>query len=151
MVYPRKELVGGARPDRSSAGWAGLNKLKAGITCRHSLFKIKQHVVPANAGEVCHFQSDGLSLLAWRIVRLMPGASSIQSCMAQTSSVAEITGKRTTSIHPRASRQWDALSRWPGTLLASRQSQYAGSVKRSHARLRTSSTAGDTIQERSHS
>jgi len=82
-----------------------VNKSRAGNWCQSSLSTIKRRFgVQARAGGVCNLPADALSLLASRTVRLLEGDSSISARMAQRSSVAETTGKRTTSMHPIASR-----------------------------------------------
>ncbi len=93
------------------AGGAGTDKSGAGNWCQSSSFTIKRiFVVLASAGGVCNFQADALSLLGSRMVRLLEGDSSISARMARRSSVAETTGKRTTSMHPKASRHCRELT-----------------------------------------
>src|ERR1700689_743190 len=102
--YERKES-GGARPACAMAGGARVNKYRAPKWGQSSSFTIKRLFgVQARAGGVCNLPADALSLLACRTVRLLAGDSSISARMAQRSSVAETTGKRTTSMNPRASR-----------------------------------------------
>jgi hypothetical protein len=57
---------------------------------------------------VCHLEVESRSLLCWRMLCLLQGDSSNSARMAQRSSVAEITGKRTTITHPRANRHCHA-------------------------------------------
>ncbi len=64
----------------------------------------KERASAASAGGLCNFQLETLSGLAGWMLRLLAGDSSISLRMAQRSSVAEITGKRMTSMQPKASR-----------------------------------------------
>src|ERR1039458_2583656 len=122
------------------AGAAGTHKLGEGIGCPPRSLTIRELAVAANAGGLCHFQAEALSLLACRMVRLLAGDSSISLRMARRSSVAETTGKRMTSMHPKASRHCSAVNLLPAeTVLQLRHSQKAGSAKSSHARLSSSS------------
>jgi hypothetical protein len=138
-TYAGKE-AGGARPVRSMAGIAGVDETGDKVRSQLSSLKIKELIFAVNAGGVCHFHAGVLSLEICRIVRLLAGDSSVSVCMAQRSSVAEITGKRMTSRQPRVSRHCRELNLRPaGALLAPRHNQYAGSAKSSQVRLSSNS------------
>ena len=66
-------------------------------------------------------QSDALSPLLWRRLRLLAGDSSISARIARKSSVAETTGKRMAKTHPRASKHCKELN--PREILRPRHSQ----------------------------
>src|ERR1017187_2012150 len=87
------------------AGIAGVDETGDRVGSQPSSLKIKELIFAVNAGGVCHFHAGVLSLEICRIVRLLAGDSSVSVCMAQRSSVAEITGKRMTSRQPRVSRR----------------------------------------------
>jgi hypothetical protein len=74
------------------------------------------------------------------MVRLLAGDSSISLRMARRSSVAETTGKRITSMHPRASTHCKAVTlRTSEDVLEPCHNQKAGTAKNSHARLSSNS------------
>jgi hypothetical protein len=131
---------GGARPARWTAGVDGTDRLRDGRGSQPSSFRTKELAFAVNAGGLCHFQTEALSLVICRMVRLLAGDSSISARMARRSSVAEITGKRMTSMHPRVSRHCRAFDLRPARVaLDPRHNQYAGSAKSSHTRLSSSS------------
>ena len=78
----------------------------------------------AKAGCAGDFDAERRSPFDWPILRLLTGDSSISARMARRSSVAEMTGKRITSMHPRANRHWTAVNRRAaGVLLQLRHSK----------------------------
>src|ERR1035437_10594306 len=122
------------------AGAAGTHKLGEGIGCPPRALTIRELAVAANAGGLCHFQAEALSLLACRMVRLLAGDSSISLRMARRSSVAETTGKRMTSMHPRTSTHCKAVNlRTSEEVLEPCHNQKSGTAKNSHARLSSNS------------
>jgi len=90
-------------------------------------------------GWLCHFPGETFSVLFWQMLRFVVGDSSISAPIARRSSVAEMTGKRTTSTQPRESRHCRAVSFRPAEPLEPRHSQKAGKAKSSQARLSSSS------------
>src|SRR5271165_1155225 len=107
--YARWE-AGGARPERRIDP-AVRDKAITWETSWNSAPRANGITVPSIAGGVCKrlFQGEALALVAWRRLRLLAGVSSISVRMARRSSVAEITGKSTTSTHPKASRHCSEL------------------------------------------
>lgn len=79
-----------------------------------------------------------LSVVAWWKLRLLAGDSSMSARMERRSSVAEMTGKSTTSMQLKASSDLiDDDERWARA--ERRHSQQAGSASNSQARLSKSS------------
>lgn len=87
----------------------------------HSLWRIGKEIDAATRSG-CACQVDALSPAFWQMLRLLRGDSSISARIACKSSVAEITGNRITSMHPRESRHCRDL-RPTRALLRSRHSQ----------------------------
>jgi len=61
------------------------------------------------AGCIGDFEGEDLSPLHDPMLRLVLGDSSISARIARMSSVADITGKRTTSRQPSARKVWKGL------------------------------------------
>jgi len=96
----------------------------------------------SSAGGVCNrlFQTEALSLLPWRMLRLLAGDSSISARIACTSSVADMTGKRTTSAQPSASQHCkEADLSFRQMRVDPRNAVYAASASSSQIRLSSSS------------
>jgi hypothetical protein len=105
-TYPGKQS-GGARLARWVAGAVGTDKPEVGSGCQLPSLTVHELVTQATqatAGGLCHFQEEALSWLACQTLRLPAGDSSISARITWRSSVAETTGKRMTSTHPRANR-----------------------------------------------
>ncbi len=68
------------------------------------------------------------------MVRLLEGDSSISARMARRSSVAETTGKRTTSMHPKASRHCREVERAAGVGRSGRPPQPIGRQRQKQPR-----------------
>jgi hypothetical protein len=134
--YRRNER-GGARLARLTAGAASTNKCRVGKACQPWVHTIKELAITASAGGFCHFQAEGFSFPVCRTLRLPSGDSSISARMARRSSVAETTGKRTTSMHPKANKQCRELTLREG--LRPHHSHQAGTASNSQARLSSSS------------
>ena len=114
---------------------------KGAANCSHTVSLVRNGVAELmRAGGFCHFQADVLSVLDCRRLRLLAGDSSISVRIARRSSVAETTGKRRTSKHPKASRHCNAVNLRPAVSpLDFDHSQKAGRARSSHARLSSSS------------
>src|SRR5215467_6968922 len=106
-------------------------------TPRRSSWRMGKEIDAATrSGWACHV--DTLPTAFWQMLRLLRGDSSISARMACKSSVAETTGNRITSMHPRESRHCRDL-RPTRPLLHSRHSQQAGRARSNQARLSSSS------------
>jgi hypothetical protein len=140
---------GGARLARSMAGTAGTDNRSVGNGCQLCPPTVTDFALAAKAGGFCHRQAKALSLLARRMVRLLAGDSSISLLMARRSSVAETTGKRMTSMHPRASTHCTAVNlRTSEDALEPCHNQKAGTANNSHARLSSNSIRKDGREKR---
>jgi len=108
--------------------------------CQASSQGVKEFEFDSRDGWLRHFPGEALSALFWPTLRFVEGDSSISARMARRSSVAEITGKSTTSMQARESRHCKAVSLRPAAApLEPRHSQKAGKAKSSQARLSSSS------------
>lgn len=94
--------------------------------------------VTVSAGCNIDFETEDLSPLDCPTLRL-PGDSSISVRMAHMSSVADITGKSTTSKQLSARKVWKGLDFLSGAVLEYRHSQKAGSARSSQRRFSNSS------------
>ena len=95
----------------------------------------------ANAGGPCSrfTQAECFSLPVCRTARLLAD-SSISARIACRSSVAEITGNSSTTVHASASKHCSAVTLCAARALAPRRhSQHAGNSSNTHARLSNSS------------
>jgi len=138
-IYARGDR-GGARPVRATVGAEKNPRVEVATKCQASSVEIKEFEFDSRDGWLCHFPGEAFSALFWQTWRLVDGDSSISARMARRSSVAEMTGKRTTSTQPRESRHWRVVSRRPAMApLETRHSQKAGKAKSSQARLSSSS------------
>ena len=101
-------------------GVGGTEKAVTGTT-RHCSWRVGKEIDAASRiGCECH--ADTLSPAFWQMLRLLSGDSSISARIACKSSVAETTGNKITSMHPRESRHCRDL-RPTRALLRSRHSQ----------------------------
>lgn len=130
---------GGARPVRATAGAEKNAGVEVATKCQASSAGIKEFEFDSRDGWLCHFPGEAFSALFWPTLRFVEGDSSISARMARRSSVAEMTGKRTTSTQPRESRHCRAVSLRPAEPFEPRHSQKAGKAKNSQARLSSSS------------
>lgn len=122
-----------------TVGAGGSEKPELGAKGHASSHGVKELEKDAKDGWLCHFSEECLSVLFWQMLRL-EGDSSISARIARRSSVAEMTGKRTTSAQPRESRHCRVVSLRPAAApLETRHSQKAGKAKSSQARLSSSS------------
>ena len=98
----------------------------------------KGHV--ARGGWLCPLAFNPFSAFLLHKLCLLRGDSSTSARMAMRSSLAETTGKRMISRHPKARKHCSEVNlRLVNTQDRSRQSIKAGNAKSSHARLRKSS------------
>src|SRR5215472_11717108 len=117
-------------------------------TLRRSSWRTGKEIDAATRnGWACHV--DALPTAFWQMLRLLRGDSSISARMACKSSVAETTGNRITSMHPREKRHCRDL-RPTRPLLRSRHSQQAGRASSNQARLSSSSICEEFKKAKIH-
>lgn len=106
--YPRRK-VGGARDARMTVGDAAVD-VSTGDAWYHAESGTKEGCrLTVRAGCISDFEAEDLSPPHSPMLRLLLGDSSISARIARMSSVAEITGKRTTSRQPSAKKVWKGL------------------------------------------
>jgi hypothetical protein len=103
--YARSNL-GGARGARMTLGDAAVD-VRTGGAWYHAESDTKDGCrTTVSAGCVKDFEAEDLSPPDSPMLRLLLGDSSISARIARMSSVAEITGKSTTSRQPSAKKVW---------------------------------------------
>lgn len=125
-----------------ASGAGGMRELSKGCVCGET----SRTAVAVTAAGDCRrlTQEDCLSLIACRTVRLLRAESSISARIGCRSSVAEITGNKSTRVQPKINRQRSGLKLLEGDAAPFRRhSQYAGSASRTQARL-SSNSISDT-------
>lgn len=138
-IYARGDR-GGARPVRATAGAEKNPNGEVATKCQASSVGIKEFEFDTRDGWLCHFPGEAFSALFWPMLRFVEADSSISARMARRSSVAEMTGKRTTSTQARERTHCRAVSLRPAAArVEPRHSQKAGKAKSSQARLSSSS------------
>jgi hypothetical protein len=123
-------------------GLATGTKHKAEISNRPASGAGVQAILAIKAGGPCKrlTQAECFSLAACSTVCLLVAVSSISARIACRSSVAEITGKSSTTAQPSVSRHCSAVAlRATRASPPRRQSQKAGSASNIHARLSSNS------------